>query len=93
MQFIHTHTPDTEYIIERQQIFSGRDDVSHHCYLFFPTRILCTTSHIAPSCLTWLVLRPKVTLRGTSAAASTHTDWIIWEASPKFVDDRNQMPE
>ena len=92
MQFIHTHTPDTEYIIERQQIISGRDDVSRHCYLFFfNSHTMYDFSH--PSCLTWLVLRPKVTLRGTSAAASTHTDWIIWEASPNFVDDRNQMPE
>ena len=46
-----------------------------------------------PSCLTWLVLRPKVTFRGILAAASTHTDWIIWETSPKLVDDRNQTPE
>ena len=34
-QFIHIRTPESEYLIEMQHIFIGRDDVSRHCYPFF----------------------------------------------------------
>ena len=51
-QFIHIRTPESEYLIEMQHIFIGRDDVSRHCYPFFQLaysvhRLTSFLSHVA----------------------------------------------